>query len=176
MKFIDLTGNRYGELVALEYRPEKPRTKWLCRCDCGRETVVDAASLKRLTRPTQSCGCHKLIKGKDNLKWKGCGEISGQRWATIRHGASKRNIEFNITIEFAWNLFLKQCRKCALSDLPLEFKKVFYSASLDRIDSLKPYTEDNVQWIHVDINKMKNAFPEEYFKSMCRLIVEKEKM
>ena len=54
----DLTGQRFGRLVA-EY-PVRNAAKsnmavWHCRCDCGGETEVSAASLLRgLTR---SCGC-----------------------------------------------------------------------------------------------------------------------
>ena len=47
------------------------------------------------------------------------------------------------------------------------------SASLDRIDSKKGYTEENVQWIHKDVNSMKMDYNEDYFIKMCQLIVEK---
>ena len=59
MKLIDLTGNRYGSLVVIkrdtEHRVNSKRTFWLCRCDCGNNTVVDGQKLKRGT--TKSCGC-----------------------------------------------------------------------------------------------------------------------
>ena len=44
------------------------------------------------------------------------------------------------------------------------------TASLDRIDSDGAYTIDNVQWIHKDINVMKNSFSEEYFMYLCKLV------
>jgi hypothetical protein len=49
---------------------------------------------------------------------------------------------------------------------------VEHTASLDRIDSSKGYCEDNVQWVHKDINRMKNTFDQDYFISLCKLIAE----
>lgn len=48
----------------------------------------------------------------------------------------------NIDIKFAWELYVKQEKKCALSGLPIVFaisnkKSSETTASLDRIDSSK---------------------------------------
>lgn len=58
--FIDLTGERFGRLVAVERAESgiccgKKVTKWKCKCDCGNEVIVEAHSL-RMGR-TKSCGC-----------------------------------------------------------------------------------------------------------------------
>lgn len=54
---IDITGQRFGRLVAM--RKAAPdtnrRTRWLCRCDCGAEKPVDGAHM-RYGR-IRSCGC-----------------------------------------------------------------------------------------------------------------------
>lgn len=75
-----------------------------------------------------------------------------------------------------WNLFIIQNRKCALSGLELSFPKTSedqsYTASIDRIDSALGYVEGNVQWVHKDINMMKNKYNQEYFIQMCKLISE----
>jgi len=49
-------------------------------------------------------------------------------------------------------------------------KQKLRTASLDRIDSTKNYTIDNIQWVHKDVNKMKMDFSQEYFIEMCRLV------
>ena len=52
----DLTGQKFNKLTVLEQAPHQGnRVRWHCRCDCGREVVVDSASLK--SGHTQSCGC-----------------------------------------------------------------------------------------------------------------------
>ena len=55
---LDLTGMRFGKLTCLELSREKDNsgnTQWLCRCDCGKETVVGQTSLQN--GRTKSCGC-----------------------------------------------------------------------------------------------------------------------
>jgi hypothetical protein len=39
-KLRDLTGVRFGKLVALELVTQRDPHKWRCRCDCGKEQVV----------------------------------------------------------------------------------------------------------------------------------------
>jgi hypothetical protein len=59
-KALDLTGQRFGRLVALERRrgSRKEAAAWLCRCDCGAEKWVVTELLRSGT--TRSCGClHK---------------------------------------------------------------------------------------------------------------------
>lgn len=48
----DLKGKRFGRLIVKEYLGD---CKWICKCDCGNETVVLAHNLK--TGSTKSCGC-----------------------------------------------------------------------------------------------------------------------
>lgn len=53
--FIDITGQRFGRLVALRYAPEWKVGYWLCRCDCGTEFYTEGQALRR--GRTRSCGC-----------------------------------------------------------------------------------------------------------------------
>lgn len=56
-KVIDLTGQRFGRLTAIEYagKDNQMLTLWRCICDCGKEITTRASSLK--CGNTQSCGC-----------------------------------------------------------------------------------------------------------------------
>ena len=57
-KKLDLTGQRYGKLTVL--RPAEnigACTAWVCRCDCGQETVVRTDNLRH--GRTKSCGCQR---------------------------------------------------------------------------------------------------------------------
>lgn len=76
-KFIDMTGQRFGRLVALNresdhIQPNGVRSvMWRCRCDCGNEIVTSGISLRKCY--TQSCGCyHKdcaAVQGHKNKKY-----------------------------------------------------------------------------------------------------------
>ncbi len=50
------------------------------------------------------------------------------------------------------------------------YKRGEYTASLDRIDSRGHYEVGNVQWIHKDLNIMKNSYDANYFIDMCKSV------
>jgi len=54
-----LIGDRYGMLTVIaQAEPSaKGQRRWLCRCECGAETIVFGGNLKRGT--TTSCGCKR---------------------------------------------------------------------------------------------------------------------
>lgn len=162
-------GDKIGRWTLLEKIKVKPtkdgyKTKWLCKCDCG--TIRELRSGSIITKTgkikTYSCGCYAIERQIERL-WKGCGDLGGFYLARIRKGAKRRNIECSIDIEYIWQLFLEQNRKCALSGIELilpgkgQIKCNIneMTASLDRIDSSKGYIEGNVWWIHKDLNPMK---------------------
>jgi hypothetical protein len=115
---------------------------------------------------------HYGKRGKNAVGWKGYEELSGRYWNRVLRGAKERNLEVSITIEDAYEKFLKQNKKCALSgvNLILPFRgKMFYegNASLDRIDSSKGYTKSNIQWLEKKINIMKMDLKQEDFIRLC---------
>ena len=65
---IDLTGQRFGKLVALFpiYSENGGHTLWHCQCDCGNTCDIDMGNLR--SGKSQSCGCtnskneEKIIK------------------------------------------------------------------------------------------------------------------
>lgn len=61
-KFIDLTGKKFGRLTVIKRDEDYVSPKgvhsiqWLCKCDCGKEKIVDGSSLR--SQYTKSCGCY----------------------------------------------------------------------------------------------------------------------
>ena len=53
----DLTGQRFGKLVVVResHKDRRGEWKWLCKCDCGNETIVYGSHLRN--GDTVSCGC-----------------------------------------------------------------------------------------------------------------------
>lgn len=119
-------------------------------------------------------------QAEKNICWKGYGGLTGKFWSSIKISAKRRNISFEITIEEAWEQWLKQNGKCAYTDRKLElailrkdFNKI--TASLDRINSSKPYAKDNIQWVEKQVNLMKNTMSDKEFVTICKLITENRK-
>jgi hypothetical protein len=52
---MDMTGQRFGRLVVLNYSHSKNAAFWKCQCDCGQITIVRGATLRYGT--AKSCGC-----------------------------------------------------------------------------------------------------------------------
>lgn len=84
-KIIDITGQRFGRLVAIERSQNVARTNapsrpaWLCACDCGTRKVVSKACL--ISGLAKSCGCirrevvsakntsHGMSKTPEYISW-----------------------------------------------------------------------------------------------------------
>ena len=65
MRFTDLTGQRFGRWLVLSRvesikLPSSTKTRYLCRCDCGSERIVQAGNL--ISGLSLSCGCEKIEK------------------------------------------------------------------------------------------------------------------
>lgn len=171
-KTKDLTGKKFGKLTVLECVKEKSkRVKWRCKCDCGNEKTVVGLYLTQ--GETSSCGCDSYKVGECNPLWKGYHDITGKKWSDLKTSAKVRNLEFSIDIETIWDIFEKQEKKCALTNLDIEMGT---TASLDRIDSSKGYIDGNVQWLHKNVNQMKWDLDQSRFISLCELIVENNKI
>ncbi len=54
---LDLSGKRFGRLVAIRSRILDGQTYWLCECDCGKMKLIQIGHLT--SGHTKSCGCLK---------------------------------------------------------------------------------------------------------------------
>lgn len=136
----DLTGIRFRRLVVLRYAHTDKHQYWVCRCDCGNETVVASNQLKK-ANGTVSCGCAKVAHGES---------ILGRVTHTYRVWMQMRNRCLNpkctdykhygargITVCPEWDDYLRF--KADMGDRPL-------GRSLDRIDNSRGYCKDNCRW------------------------------
>lgn len=166
----DVCGKHFGSLSVKSEFDGPGKLKYVCVCDCGEEIIVSASSLLH-----GQCSCwecrNRIISNKN---WKGHGEISGNFWDRLKRSAVSRKISMEISIEEAWDLFLSQQRRCALTGVDLKFSRNKLSettASLDRIDSSGTYIIGNTQWVHKNINVMKWELSQEEFVKWCNLVV-----
>lgn len=140
MKFIDITGNKYGRLSVLCCLPhekyKRPRI-WKCVCECGNITFAPADALKDGTR--KSCGCLYTKHGhaRDNTRtyriWSGMNDrCNNPRRPEFKHYGGR-----GITICPEWRDYLSFLRDMGEAPDGLE---------LDRIDNEGSYCKENCRW------------------------------
>ena len=175
--FKDLTDQRYGKWTVLERDvitqrpPTNPNVYWWCECECGTRKSVMGMTL----RNGRSAGCRRCWE--HGHKHNFCSRL----WHRIIRNAKLRGIAVDLGEKTSAKAFLydllhnKQQGRCALSRVQISIANTQQgdmvgetTASLDRINSNKGYTRDNVQWVHKDINKMKQDLDQAVFIRWCQ--------
>jgi hypothetical protein len=140
--------------------------------------------LKQTRKCVGFCGKIKLWTEFDN-KCTLCRACSGKGYLSqwifnIKNRSKKKNWNYDIDTNFIQELFNKQGGKCAITKIPFIFnsiknktpnKKDPFAPSLDRIDSSKGYTKDNVRIVCIIVNYALNEFGYDVFAKMCKEFV-----
>lgn len=120
-------------------------------------------------------------RGTYKAKCKSCEKIIIRNYRSTIKGYMKQclnsaqrrarlyNRSFSITLENIYDLFIKQDKKCAITGTLLGHSndgegKSPKNMSIDRIDSSKGYTLDNIQWVCVWVQIAKQDWNEDEFK------------
>lgn len=116
----------------------------------------------------------KNYRGAKNPRFNGFKEITGLFWRGIKGNAKVRNLTLDVSKEDLYNKLIEQNHKCYYTNLDIYISQ-FNSdkettASVDRLDSNKGYTKDNIVWCHKKVNIMKMNLTVEEFVEFCRLI------
>lgn len=147
----------------------------ICQCKCGniircKKTLINSGRKK-------SCGC--MITETEFVSK----NIIRMYWISLIANANNRSIKFTIIPEDLESQINKQNFKCALSGLDISLpqshedflKKRNWTASVDRIDSNKAYSKNNIQFVHKDINRMKMNLDELQFIQYCDAVAKHQK-
>ena len=124
-QLIDLTGKRFGKLVAIRrFDTERKNVYWLCRCDCGNEKAVAGQDLRRgLTRTCGTCGKFKPFV------------LSFFEYRNMEFSAARRGIIWDLNRKQASRIVSNPCHYCGTESDP---------RGLGRVDNREGYVLSNV--------------------------------
>ena len=155
----------------------------LCR-PCNKIRVkkwYDSTSKEHHVKTSQKWIKEKLEKepdyrrnqDKDNYK-----TIERRLKKSLRGAKSRskeKNLDFDLTFDYLFELNKSQNSCCKLTNLPFDLNPPKYKAghnpfspSIDRIDSTKGYTKDNVRLVCIAINIALNQFGEDFFFNLVK--------
>lgn len=123
----------------------------------------------------QSAG--RRVNKKDDLAYYLIRLLGGLK-NKLKHKEKYKSFLFEITKNDVLSLYEKQNGKCAISGIKMTHftneGRILYNLSVDRIDSDKGYTIDNIQLLCTIINTMKSTLSNEEFVEICKLIVDNQ--
>ena len=164
-KFFKLT------VVSFHHTGKHYRKYYLFKCDCGNEKIILGSGV--VSGNTKSCGC--LIKEgqkKRILPNHGCGK--NNLILQYKRHAKNRNLKYQLDKGLFLKLIGEPCYYCGAP--PSNFKTTktdtigFFYSGIDRLDSTKGYTSDNVVACCSKCNKSKNNHSVKEFLNWIEMV------
>jgi hypothetical protein len=153
------TGKKYGRLIVVEDLVGSPH-KCRCLCECGEECIVSAGKLRM--GHTQSCGCLQVDRCRGEKGGSGFNRV----WKNTVNSAKIRGHLFALSKEQLRDLHRQPCTYCGQTEVSCsvagkseksrEWSRYSYNG-VDRVDSLRGYTFDNVVTCCIVCNAAKAA-------------------
>ena len=171
----DLTGMRFGKLLAKKpvRRANRAKIYWLCDCDCGGKKEIMASQLTK--GATKSCGC---LHAESVAHADTADATIGLSFAQYRKAAGYRGLVFELSLGVFKELILSRCTYCGVE--PDNLINAYVSKSgrylrsgllsderadrayvrvngIDRVDNNKGYLSDNTVACCKTCNRAKNT-------------------
>lgn len=161
----DLTGKEFGRLTVMHRANNRGKaTMWHCKCQCGNEVDIAAASLKNGT--SQSCGCLQKEIVSGNNKTHG---MSNSKFYHIWSGMKARCYNQNAgQYKDYGGRGIKMCDEWRNNFMAFYRWAITHGysdgLSIDRIDVNKDYSPENCRWAtdYVQSNNRRNNIVLEY--------------
>jgi len=131
---------------SFSHKDKRHRKWWNCRCDCGTTKIVHGSAI--VSGNTRSCGCLAREVKARTRKPKNGSEVTAIILGYKRH-AENRGFRWILSRGQVESIVSRPCSYCGIP--PSNIKKTRHSlpggfrySGVDRIDSTKDYTVENV--------------------------------
>jgi hypothetical protein len=171
-------GVRHGRWVVTGYggRNKRGDIMLACECDCGTCKTIRKEALTN--GQSKSCGCLRTeISKKRNTKHGRSEAAFLGHYRSYKGGASRRNLQFDLTEEEFILLSSKNCSYCGCDPIEFRSKRVgenklsgYVANGIDRMDNRRGYSKDNVVTCCPTCNGMKSKMGRSDFIEMCKSI------
>ena len=177
----NLIGQKFGRLTVVSFEGIKPfwqdrrESHWKVKCECGNEKIIRITNLRK----TKSCGCLLNEFRQNILPQKTAKRNSKPLGESAKHccyknyinRSKKKKIDFEFTKEEFLELTQKKCYYCGREPRTTIKTKVgkktrngsFTYNGLDRIDSSKGYSKNNILTCCEICNKAKRDMSQKDF-------------
>ena len=141
-------GTRHNRLtvISFHHQDKRWRNHYLCRCECGSEKVIQWSLL--ISGNTKSCGCWGKEVRKTANKLPNNGGVINQIILGYKRNAKRRGFTWELTPEEVGSIINQPCHYCGAinsnTKITKNCKEGFAYNGIDRVDSAKSYTADNV--------------------------------
>lgn len=156
MKFIDITGQRFGKLLVIKFTHMDKYAMWQCKCDCGTVIICRGTALRG--NYTKSCGCVRYEKSIKHNQYK---SVEYKLFNHAKKRAKRKNLEFNIELS---DIIIPE--SCPILKIKLNQLSLDNTPTIDRIDSSKGYLKDNIKIISYKANVRKSNGTLDEYKSI----------
>ena len=158
MKVVDLSGQTFGGLIVLrkdeEATKKNKRGTYWCKCSwCQDEKLINSEVFRYGKKPPVSCGCRRKA-GYTNPKSNPTKKNETRLLNYARRNAKRRGEECSLELKDI--IIPEYCPVLGIKLEPGSHSHQDCSPSVDRIDSTKGYTKDNVWIISARANRIKN--------------------
>jgi 5-methylcytosine-specific restriction endonuclease McrA len=182
---------KFGKLLVLkfvEYRKDevlkngkiKKAAFYLCKCDCGNEKIIKGKFLSN--KDTKSCGClQPEITIKRNIEKTKEKSHFSKLYNAYKGRAKYKLIPFEIDKEHFKIITSSNCYYCGIEPLQKSAKSAYkykipkeeyFYNGIDRINSKKGYTLDNIRPCCEICNKAKRDMSEIKFKDWINRLIQ----
>lgn len=162
-----LLGKKFGMLTVVGKADnlKKGRPRWLCKCDCGNEKILESKYLN--SGSSTHCGCMSFDNMSKAKRGRYGESLRNKIFSSYKSNARHKNISFELSAEQVFKIFKEDCYYCGVKPSKVVKKEGFYGEyvynGIDRLDSSKGYYAENVVPCCESCNYMKNSIHHDDF-------------